>query len=156
MTERPVPEPNCPPRLRVNESVPMAYVADVDRSMEFYALLGFACDSRFSDARGTNWGALSTGRARLFLSRASGRVVAPDQAVLFYMYSADVHGLRAHLLAAGVPDAGPIPWEAHGTPKPVPPGATVFEVAPRFYMPEGELRIHDPDGYVILVGQRGC
>lgn len=155
MTERPVPQPNCPPDLRVIDSVPMAHVADVDRSLEFYALLGFACDSRFRDARGTNWGAMSAGKAQLFLSRASGPIVAADQAVLFYMYSADVRGLRAHLLAQGIADAGPIPWEADGTPKPVPPGAIVFEVVPRFYMPDGELRIHDPDGYVLLVGQRG-
>lgn len=149
------PPPNCPPALRITESVPMAHVADVDASIEFYALLGFACDSRFGDQRGSNWAALSSGKARLFLARASGAVVASDQAVLFYMYSADVRGLRAHLVASGVADAGPIPWEAGGSGKPVPAGALLFDIVPRFYMPEGELRVHDPDGYVILVGQIG-
>jgi hypothetical protein len=32
-------------------------------------------------------------------------------------------------------------------------GEAVFEIVPRFYMPAGELRIHDPDGYCLLVGQ---
>ena len=43
MVDRPVPQPDCPPASRITESVPMVYVADVDRSAEFYALLGFAC-----------------------------------------------------------------------------------------------------------------
>jgi hypothetical protein len=155
MAEPPVPPPDCPAHLRITEQVPMAHVADVDRSNRFYALLGFACDSRFGDHRGTNWCALSSGKARVFLARASGPVVASQQAVLFYMYSADVRALRAHLVARGVPDAGPITWEDGGTCEPVFTAPAVFDVVPRFYMPQGELRIHDPDGYVILVGQLG-
>lgn len=159
MDDRPIPEPDCPDALRITEHVPMAHVSDVDRSIRFYSILGFRCDSRFSDERGiTNWCALSSGKARLFLSRASGPIVAADQAVLFYMYARDVRALRAHLLARGIADGGPIPWERGGggraDPGSRPPVApAVFEAVPRFYMPSGELRIHDPDGYVILVGQ---
>lgn len=156
MHEPPVPTPDRPERSSVAELVPMAHVADVEHSARFYALLGFACDSRFSDARGTtNWCALSSGKARLFLARASGTIAASEQAVLFYLYSNDVRGLREHLLARGVADAGPIPWEAApgGAARPLPAGPVVFDVVPRFYMPKGELRVHDPDGYVLLVGQ---
>lgn len=154
----PVVSPSdCPPHLRVVEQVPMAHVADVDRSARFYALLGFACESRFADAHGvTTWCALASGKARLFLARASGRVAAAEQAVLFYLYAPDVRGLRAHLLARGVADAGPIPWEgAREAGAPAPEGPAAFEVVPRFYMPRGELRVHDPDGYVLLVGELG-
>lgn len=155
----PVVSPSdCPPHLRVVEQVPMAHVADVDRSARFYALLGFACESRFADDRGvTNWCALVSHRARLFLARSSGRIAAGEQAVLFYLYSPDVRGLREHLLAHGVADAGPIPWEEGSRPseRALPDGPAAFEVVPRFYMPLGELRVHDPDGYVLLVGQRG-
>ena len=57
------------------------------------------------------------------------------QAVLFYCWAPDVHALRDELLAAGVP-VGPV----HRP----------------FYMPAGEIRLVDPDGYVVLVGQLGA
>lgn len=84
-------------------------------------------------------------------ARASAPVDASQQAVLFYLYSLDVQGLRTFLLEHGVPDAGPPP--AEGIESPPPNGEAVFEIVPRFYMPAGELRIHDPDGYCLLVGQ---
>jgi hypothetical protein len=131
----------------------MAHVVDVDRSVEFYTLLGFACDSRFSLESGvTNWSSLSSGKARLMLARASAPVLASEQSVLFYMYSSNVQALRAHLLNAGVPDAGPPPGEG-SEPTATPTGPAVYQIVRRFYMPAGELRIHDPDGYCILVGQ---
>lgn len=133
----------------------MAHVVDVDRSSAFYALLGFACDSRFSGPDGrTTWSALSSGKARLFLARASEPVRAEQQGVLFYMYSDDVVALRAHLLSRGLRRGGPPPSEGGGD-NGTPMGAAVYDIVPRFYMPRGELRVHDPDGYVLLVGQLG-
>lgn len=153
MASPPVPIPDCPTGARVTGVVPMAHVAGVDRSAQFYALLGFGCESRFSGQDGvTNWSALASGDVRVFLARASAPVIAEQQAVLFYMYSADVAALRAHLLARGIADGGPPPGEGV---EPSPAGPAVFTIVPRFYMPHGELRIHDPDGYVILVGQLG-
>lgn len=138
----------------------MAHVADVDKSAEFYALLGFSCDSRFSGFDGrTSWVALSSGKARLFLARASGPVTASEQAVLFYLYSSGVAALREHLLGQGLPDAGNPPSErAAESCRTIPSGAVVFRISHPFYMPDGELRVHDPDGYVLLIGQRepGC
>jgi hypothetical protein len=157
MNTRSVSKANCPEPFRVHGNVPMVHVTDVDRSAEFYALLGFRCESRFSGHDGiTNWAMLVSGPARHMLSRASGPIVASQQAVLFYMYANDVRGLRTHLLDQGIPDAGSADFEhgRKGAPA-VPAGASVFDVFPRFYMPEGELRVHDPDGYVILVGQDG-
>lgn len=149
----PVPEADCPVASAVTGVVPMAHVADVDASARFYALLGFACASRFSGADGvTNWCDMAAGDARVFLARASGPVDAAQQAVLLYMYCRDVAALRAHLLARGVQDAGAPPGEGPVASDAAP---AVFTVVPRFYMPRGELRIHDPDGYVILVGELG-
>lgn len=65
------------------------------------------------------------------------------------MYSDDVAALRAHLLATGVTDGGRF-FPPHN---PAPARAAVFDIARPFYMPAGELRIHDLDGYCILVGQ---
>ena len=153
MTSPPLPTHDCPPAARVTGIVPMAHVAAVDRSAQFYALLGFGCARRYSgDDDVTNWSAMAAGDVRVFLARASGPVVAEQQAVLFYMYSADVAALRDHLLARGIRDGGAPPGAGV---EPSAAGPAVFTIVPRFYMPHGELRIHDPDGYVILVGQLG-
>jgi hypothetical protein len=157
MNNTPVPPPNCPSTFRVNDHVPMAHVADVDRSVAFYTLLGFACESRFSLSDGTtNFASLISGKARLMLARATEPVIPSQQAVLFYMYSEDVGSLRKHLLAQGLNDAGPPPSEHESDDvkrvfKSIDPA--VFELRHPFYMPDGELRVHDPDGYCILVGQ---
>jgi hypothetical protein len=72
-------------------------------------------------------------RGRTFdAARASGPIIADQQAVLFYLYSPDLIALREHLLAKGV---------------------KVSEITYPDYMPKGEIRIEDPDGYVLLVGQ---
>lgn len=139
----------------------MAHVADVNRSLRFYALLGFSCESRFSGHDGVPYFArIEADRARLMLVRASGPVDPRQQAVLFYMYSPDVAGLREHLLKQGLADGGKPPGEyAPGdAPSTIPDREAVFNVVKPFYMPDGEIRIHDPDGYCILVGQlpRSC
>lgn len=133
----------------------MVHVEDVDLSVRFYSLLGYAVQSRFSGVDGcTNWVMLTSGNARLMLARASGPVVAEDQAVLFYMYSKDVRMLREHLLAKGLDDAGAPPDESNSDRfTGVVRRSVVFHIVRRFYMPRGELRIHDPDGYCILVGE---
>lgn len=141
-----------PPHTAIYRSAPMVHVADIDRSVAFYAMLGFHCDSRFSSEDGiTRWADLRSHRAQMMFARASAPVDSSQQAVLFYLYSLDVQGLRTFLLEHGVPDAGPPP--AEGIESPPPNGEAVFEIVPRFYMPAGELRIHDPDGYCLLVGQ---
>jgi FAD/FMN-containing dehydrogenase len=134
----------------------MAHVADVDRSVEFYTLLGFVCDSRFSLTDGTtNFASLISGQARLMLARANATVDPSQQAVLFYMYTEDVSSLREHLLLKGLNNAGPPPQEndAEKSLMSNPADPAVFDLRYPFYMPEGELRVHDPDGYVLLIGQ---
>lgn len=141
-----------PPHAAIYRAAPMVHVVDVERTVAFYALLGFHCFSRFATQDGiTRWADLRSHRAQMMFSRASGPIDASQQAVLFYLYSLDIQTLRAHLLEQSIPDAGPPPSE--GVESPPPNGAAVFEIVPRFYMPAGELRIHDPDGYCLLVGQ---
>jgi hypothetical protein len=53
---------------------------------------------------------------------------------LFYLYSPDLIALREHLLAVGV---------------------KVLPITYPEYMPKGEIREEDPDGYVLLIGQAG-
>lgn len=133
---------------QVNRLVPMAHVADVEASVAFYALLGFTPRNVLRDAEGNAYWAMTTsGSAEIMFARASGPIDAGVQAVLFYMYSPDVRGLRSHLLSGGLRD---------GTASDANGGRRVtFPITHPPYMPAGELRIHDPDGYVVLVGQLG-
>lgn len=112
--------------------VPMAYVADLPRAIEFYGRLGFQVDGQWEREGRPVWAALRSGDACLFVSQASDPVVAASQAVLFYLYTDDVHTLRQRLASGGV---------------------KVGEIQHPEYMPAGELRLEDPDGYVLLIGQ---
>lgn len=140
----------------VYRNVPYAHVRSVERSLEFYGLLGFAAQSVFRTPIGEAvWalarseGVVGGGGAEMMLARASGPVDAGAQAVLFYMNSRDVAGLRERLVAAGVRDRGAFTGKESGA------GPAAFAIGRPHHMPAGELRLHDPDGYVILVGQIG-
>lgn len=120
---------------------PYAHVADVGRSVEFYELLGLSLrNSHHADGR-LVWAFLTgpadepnAAGARLMVALADEPVEPDRQAVLFYCWTPDVRGLRDRLLRAGV---------------------EVGEITHPFYMPAGELRVIDPDGYVLLLGQLG-
>jgi hypothetical protein len=148
----------------VTALTPYAHVADVERSLAFYAKLGLAPTGDTFEHEGvTVWASAGEAPARIMLSRASERVRPEQQAVLFYLYSPDVAALRAGLLASGVVDA---PWDAENPARCSAPWRALAQgiVEPRglvsgvqrpFYMPEGEIRIADPDGYILLIGQTG-
>lgn len=143
---------SSPVASAVHRLVPFAHVADVEASLAFYALLGFAAKNVMRDPRGRAfWALAQSGAAEIMLAQADGPVDAGAQAVLFYMYSTDVRALRRHLLASGVRDGGVY----CGAAAPGDGPRMVFEVASPDYMPAGEMRLAEPDGYVILVGQLG-
>jgi catechol 2,3-dioxygenase-like lactoylglutathione lyase family enzyme len=118
-----------------------AHVSEVQRSVDFYRLLGLELRNSYEDGGKLAWAFVASAadqpndaKARLMLAQASGPVDASQQEVLCYCWTPDVRALQAELAQAGV-EVGPI-----GHP---------------FYMPAGEFRIEDPDGYVLLVGQLG-
>ncbi len=114
--------------------VAYCHVADVPRSIAFYADLGFAVRSTVVREGGTTptWAWLESHHANLMVGLASGPVDASQQAVLFYLYFDNIRETRAALLARG-----------HT------PGAIAYP----FYMPGGECRLEDPDGYVLMLAQ---
>jgi hypothetical protein len=113
--------------------IPMAHVADVQRSVDFYKLLGMELRGSLKTKQGSlQWAHVACEGAELMLARASEPVVASQQAVLFYLYSPDLTGMREHLLASGV---------------------QVSAITYPDYMPKGEVRVEDPDGYCLLIGQ---
>jgi ketosteroid isomerase-like protein/catechol 2,3-dioxygenase-like lactoylglutathione lyase family enzyme len=118
---------------QVSDLVPFVHVADVAASIAFYEHLGFhATATHPTNTPEPDWASLEADQAQLMLARADAPVVAREQAVLFYLFSRDLFGLRDRLIAAGV-DAGEI---TDGRPG-----------------PNAEMRLEDPDGYVLMVAQ---
>ena len=115
--------------------VPMAHVADVQRSVDFYKLLGMEVRGNLRSPSGElQWVHLNCGNVDLMFTHASEPIVANQQAVLFYLYTDNLLALREHLLSKQV---------------------LVSPVSYPNYMPKGEIRVEDPDGYVLLIGQAG-
>jgi hypothetical protein len=84
----------------VSGLVPFVHVTDVDRSVAFYELLGFAVNDSFEHQGERVWVWLESEDARLMLARGDAPGMA--EAVLFYVYSRDLAALRDHLVANGV------------------------------------------------------
>ncbi|TWG92867.1 catechol 2,3-dioxygenase-like lactoylglutathione lyase family enzyme [Luteimonas sp. J16] len=118
---------------RIRSLVAFAHVADVARSIRFYADLGFRA-ARTVPPGGTApvWAWLESEAARLMLGQASAPVDPSAQAVLFYLYVDDVRASHAALVRLGHAP-GPIRHPPH--------------------MPGGEFRLEDPDGYVLMLAQ---
>jgi catechol 2,3-dioxygenase-like lactoylglutathione lyase family enzyme len=112
--------------------VPLAHVADVELSIAFYRRLGFTVANTFVPEGQTDpsWACLESGPAQLMVAKADLRVTPESEGVLFYIYFDDVPAARAALESEGIA-VGPIAYP--------------------FYAPRGEFRVHDPDGYVLMV-----
>ncbi len=121
------------PPAPVEHLIPFVHVADVERSIAFYELLGFVIRATHGPPDRLGWAALEHGQAQLMLARADAPLDPTAQGVLFYLYTRDVHALQGHLRAHRQ-STGPI---RDGTPG-----------------PRQEMRLRDPDGYVLMVAQR--
>jgi uncharacterized glyoxalase superfamily protein PhnB len=126
---------NLPVIAKAIGLIPMASVADEQRSIDFYALLGLTLRGTFKNPQGKLvWAHVHCEGAELMFSQASDPVIASQQAVIFYLYSPDLVALRGHLLAQGI---------------------AVSAITYPQYMPKGEVRVDDPEGYCMLIGQAG-
>ena len=114
---------------------PIAHVAGVQRSVNFYNLFGLEVRGSLRNPSGElQWVHLACETAELMLTRATRPVVASQQGVSFYLYSPGLIALREHLVANGV---------------------KVSPIAYPSYMPKGEIQVDDPDGYSLQIGQGG-
>jgi catechol 2,3-dioxygenase-like lactoylglutathione lyase family enzyme len=121
-----------PPEQRVTGLIPFVHVEDVQRSIDFYHHLGFTLASVYKYKRTPVWAELEGERAQLMVSTDGDPIDPAGQGVLFYLYSPDLAALRDQLLEAGI-KAGPI---EDGTPG-----------------PKQQIKLTDPDGYVLMVAQ---
>jgi catechol 2,3-dioxygenase-like lactoylglutathione lyase family enzyme len=116
--------------VKAGYSTPMLHVAEIEKSIRFYELLGFAT----IDTDGCNplgWARLhcEDGSAIMFL-RAEHPIDSSAQAFMIYLYTPDLPALREHLLANGL-KISPIKY-------------------PEF-MPSGMVNLADPDGYKLEI-----
>ena len=121
-----------PPEQRVNGLIPFVHVEDVERSIAFYYHLGFVVASVYKYRGRPVWAELRSEGAELMVTTDGDSIDPGGQGVLFYLYSDNLAGLREQILAAGI-DVGEI---VDGTPG-----------------PRHEMRLTDPDGYVLMVAQ---
>ena len=129
----------------VGSIVAMIHVASVERSAEFYRHLGFEIGNYVPRdcPPPMHWAWLYQPHTQswksgpnLMLTRDSrpSPMQKDEPHVLFYLYAHDLVGLREDLLSKGIA-AGPI-----GYPE---------------YLPAGEFKVHDPDGYMLMIAQSG-
>jgi catechol 2,3-dioxygenase-like lactoylglutathione lyase family enzyme len=119
--------------------VPMIHVEDVERSGAFYRLLGFELGNYVPREGPMQWAWLYAPKAanwkrgpNLMLTRSPCAIDAAAQEVLFYLYAANLIALRDSLLSQGI-EAG--------------------EITHPEYLPKGEFRVQDPDGYTLMIAQ---
>jgi hypothetical protein len=129
---RPPESVPSPPEQRVNRLIPFVHVEDVDRSIAFYYHLGFIVESVYKYKGQPVWAALSSEGAQLMVTTDGDSIDPAGQGVLFYLYSSNLTALRGQMLGDGI-DVGEI---VDGTPG-----------------PRQEMRLTDPDGYVLMVAQ---
>jgi len=116
----------------VHRLVPMAPVADVERSIHFYRRFGMEVRSTLApDGKTIVWAHVARQDAELMFTRAAASAVAKTN-MIFYLYTSNLVALRASLVANRV---------------------EVSEISYPAYMPEGEICLKDPDGYTVYVGQ---
>jgi hypothetical protein len=114
--------------------VAFAHVASVERSVSFYSDLGFkVLNSVTPEGQSAPvWAWLESEKANLMVGLASEPIESSRQAVLFYLYYDDIKQTRAALVELGHEPGG---------------------IRYPFYMPGGEFRLEDPDGYVLMLAQ---
>ncbi len=127
----PADAPGRPPPA-VSGLVAFVHVADMARSLTFYRRLGFEAVASHAPHDEVVWAFLESGPAQLMLARADAPVDHRVQAVLFYLYADDLAGLRDHLVAHDV---------------------VVSEIGDGTPGPKQEMRVEDPDGYVLMIAQ---
>jgi catechol 2,3-dioxygenase-like lactoylglutathione lyase family enzyme len=112
--------------------VAAAYVTDIDASRAFYGLLGFREHSS-GKAEASAWSVMQHDGVSVLLASTGPALDIPALPLLFYFFCDDIEAVAGVLEGAGVP----VVRTGH------PPHAL-----------GGEVKVLDPDGNTVLLGQR--
>jgi len=119
--------------VKAGYCTPMLHVKEIERSLKFYALLGFeTIDTDRCVPIG--WARIHCQGGAIMFLRAEEPINSPPKGVMLCMYTPNLVELREQVLAGGI-DVPPIRF----------PG----------YMPSGEIQFSDPDGYPVIVSHWG-
>jgi catechol 2,3-dioxygenase-like lactoylglutathione lyase family enzyme len=116
----------------VRSMVAATYVRDIEASQAFYQLLGFR-QNRTGTAATAAWVTLHQDPHVLLLASTRPPLAIPRLPLLFYFFFDDLDPVVEALGSAGVP---------------------VTRVGHPPHAPGGEVRLVDPDGNTVLLGQR--
>lgn len=119
---------------RVSAAVPVCYVRDLDSSQRFYALFGYS-EIRAGGDGESRWSYLQCEEHTLLLAHVEPPLISVELPLLLYIYVQDLAVVKARFEGAGVA------FELVGYPD---------------HAPGGEVRTKDPDGNVVLFGQRAA
>lgn len=111
--------------------VPVVYATDIERSVDFYQLLGFTVQTRGHDDE-WRWAYLKCGDTGILLGAGGSVWTADPGPVLLYLRVTDADATKRVLEAAGV---------------------SVEHLGYPDHAPGGELRVLDPDGHGLMLGQ---
>ena len=117
---------------RVQAAVPVVYVRDMEGCQAFYGLFGYE-EQRSGDEGDARWSYLQCGEHTLLLAFVQPPVVPAELPLLIYLYVTDLASVCEQFDQAGHG------YELVGYPD---------------HAPGGEVRTRDPDGNVVLFGQR--
>lgn len=119
--------------------VAMLDVSDVERSSEFYKQLGFEVGNRDPASGKMFWAWLYSPQApdwrrgpNLMLRSSEGEIRSTEQRIALYLYASELTVLRQALVDAGLSPS---------------------EISHPAYLPLGEFRLFDPDGYCLMIAQ---
>lgn len=121
-------------KVKAGWSTPMLHVQSIEKSIEFYRLLGF----ELIDTEGgppIGWARMQCEGGAVMFLRAEHPRTGKETPVMLVMYTDDLPAFRAQLLDLGM-DVRPINYPD--------------------YMRSGELMLNDPDGNVVLVNHWGA
>ncbi|MEU3453456.1 VOC family protein [Micromonospora sp. NPDC006766] len=116
----------------VQAQVPVLYVADADAAKRFYEVFGYSELRNGGDGE-SRWSYLRCGELALLLAAVTPRLITVELPLLLYLYVDDLTATIGRLTAAGYA------VERTGHPE---------------HAPGGECRTTDPDGNVVVFGQR--
>jgi catechol 2,3-dioxygenase-like lactoylglutathione lyase family enzyme len=116
----------------VEAAVPVLYVRNAAAAQAFYALFGYRQMQAGGDGD-AQWSYLKAGQHTILLACVQPALIPSELPLLIYLYVSDLAAVREQFDAAG------LEYQLTGYPD---------------HAPGGELRTRDPDGNVVLVGQR--
>lgn len=117
---------------QVSAAVPVCYVRDLEPSRRFYGFFGYT-EARSGGEGDSPWSYLQCGEHTMLLASVQPPLITVELPLLIYLYVEDLATVR------GCIEEARHPYELVGYPD---------------HAPGGELRLRDPDGNVVLVGQR--